>query len=126
MPPAEQLASWFQVCTWLGGFIATIVAIAVGIKKLREPKPTGIPHPLTVTQHVSYTPQQLHDELEKDFRAFTERTDLRFAAMSKASSESRDKIYQLIRDEMGAMNTRFTDLLGALRELKGEIKHLSK
>jgi hypothetical protein len=82
--------------------------------------------PLTITPHVLYVPQQAHDDLEAEFRAFTARTDQRFTAMSQASSESREKIYRLIREEMAAMNTRFTDLLGAMRELKGEIKHLSK
>lgn len=126
MPPAEQLSAWFQVLAWLAGFIGAILGCLVAVKKLREPKAASLPQPFTVTAHVAYTPQGLHDALEKDFREFTQRTDLRFTAMSKASSESREKIYELIREEMSAMNTRFSDLLGALRELKGEIKHLSK
>lgn len=125
LPPPDGLASWLAVALYLLGIVSALLGVALLIKKLREPKAPGLPSPLTITQHIAYTPQSQHDDLEADFRAFVARTDLRFAEMSKASSASREKIYEMIREEMSGLHARVTDLLGVISEIKGELKHLN-
>lgn len=126
-PPPPDFSVWLSNAAWLVGLLCGVLWLWTLVRDLRSKKEdAAVPQPLVVASHITYTPQAQHDDLEADFRAFVERTDQRFAAMSAASSESREKIYGLIRAEMAAMNGRITELLGAFREMKGEIKHLSK
>lgn len=65
MPPAEQLSSWLQVFFWLVSSAAGVVGLLLGVKKLREPKPSGLPQPFTVSPHVEYVARP---EFEKEIR----------------------------------------------------------
>jgi hypothetical protein len=85
-----------------------------------------VKQPLSVKPHVEYTPLE-------DYREFVARVEERFEEQARASSAGREKIYTLIRDEMRSVraeakeentgiHNRITDLVGAVRELKGKIE----
>lgn len=63
----------------------------------REPQPVEVQSPLSVKEHVEFTPISEHERLVSDFRDHRGEVDRRFQAMSDASSMSRQKIYELIR-----------------------------
>ena len=82
----------------------------------------NIQSPLSVEKFDGLTPRSKHDELAQTVKAHIETTDNRFAAMSRASSESREKIFTLIREENTKIHDRITELLGVVRELKGKVE----
>jgi hypothetical protein len=135
MPPAAQLVPWLQVFFWLISSAGVVVGLLVGVKKLREksPTPAPIPQPFTVTPHVEFTPVEDHARLQQDFKEFIAKTDERFGAMSRASSASREKIFDLIREQMAAtrkefkeeitaLTSRISDTLIALGRAEGELR----
>ena len=113
--PPPGFAEWMQSSFYMLGIITACVALY----KLLRPKPSQQMHvanqPVEVKGHVEYTPLATH----KEFRAEVE---VRLAAMSKASSEGRQKIYDLLRTHNENMHNRITDLVGLVRELKGKIE----
>jgi hypothetical protein len=74
-----------------------------------------------------------HEELAREFRESQARTDERFTAMSSASSQSREKIFVLIREQngqlraemnssMAGVNRRLDTVLENTAELRGEMR----
>lgn len=129
----EELAALFRMLTWMGGFLATVLGIAVALKKLREPKASPLPQPFTVAAHVDYATQDEHLALAGRLDQHVAATDERFAAMSRASSASREKIYDLIREEnrqtrsemraqVEGLGKTVNDTLIALGRAEGELR----
>ncbi len=56
-PPAAALAQWLSVLFYLGGFVATMIGAAVGIKSLRT-KEAETPQPFEVRAHPGTATEQ--------------------------------------------------------------------
>jgi hypothetical protein len=119
----------------IGWLVLTLAGLALAANQLlgvrdrlraKQAQPVDVvKQPLTVKPHEEYTPLAVH-------RAFAERVEERFEEQARASSAGREKIYNLIRDEMRAVradakqentgiHNRITELVGAVRELKGRV-----
>jgi hypothetical protein len=96
---------------------AVVEEVRRELASAREPQAVEVQSPLTVTQHVEFTPIAEHRRLAADFREHRGDVDRRFQAMSDASSMSRQKIYDLIRDQNKAMNDRIDAVPGRTIEL---------
>jgi len=68
-----------------------------------------IQQPLSIKPHLEYTPLKAHEEAVADFNA-------RLAAMSRANSEGREKIYTLIRENNEAARKAMNELERGLNE----------
>ena len=114
--PPPGFADWLQSAFYLLGIITAGVVL---YKQLR-PKPSQHMHvanqPVEVKGHVEYTPLATHKEFKTE-------VEIRLAAMSKASSEGRQKIYDLIRDENKRVHDRITELVRAVARVEGKIEH---
>lgn len=68
-PAATELASWLSVLFYLGGFIATVIGGAVGIKSLRE-GPVVPPQPFVVQEHQGMVGRgdidQIHGRIKRE------------------------------------------------------------
>ncbi|MBK8477462.1 MAG: hypothetical protein IPL39_14510 [Opitutaceae bacterium] len=90
----------------------------------REPQQVELQSPLAVKAHVEFTPIGDHQRLVSDFREHRTEVDQRFRDMSGASSQSREKIYQLIREQNTAMNVRIDAIPERTIELLATTKKL--
>ena len=89
-----------------------------------EPQQVEVQSPLSVKTHVDFTPLADHQRLVSDFRDHRGEVDRRFQAMSDASSMSRQKIYDLIREQNAAINTRIDAIPERTIELLATTKRL--
>lgn len=64
------------------------------------------PTPLKVQAAVAYARKEDHEELKARFEARQNHVDRRFATLDKASSDGREKIYNLIRSMDGRSEQR--------------------
>jgi hypothetical protein len=135
-PSPAALKEWLGVALYLVGIATTVLGAIYLVKQLRE-KQSETPQPLIVQGHVVFTPLKDHQELAAELKAFIGSVDKRFIDQAVASSQSRDKIYGLIRvqgeklqsemkSDLGGVQRLLTDLFTAVGQLKGEIKHLQK
>lgn len=120
MPPAEQLSSWLQVFFWIVGSGGAVVGLMLGVKALRKADAAPLPQPLKVQAHVEFITKPEHEALEERVDRLVNNTDERFAAMSRASSESRQKIYDLIREENRQTRTEMANQVAGLNKTVGD------
>lgn len=76
------------------------------LKSASEAQPVEVQSPLTVKEHVEFTPISEHERLCAEFHEHREAVDRRLIEMSNASSASRQKIYDLIRAQSESFNKR--------------------
>lgn len=139
-PPAD-FSGWLANAAYGVGLLGAVLWCWTLIRDLRSKK-EETPQPFVVAPHVVYATKPEHDSLEEDLKTLIANSDARFAALSRASSESREKIFNLIREQndkmradmatqmagvsvqMEGVNSRLFDVLKATSELKGEVKRL--
>lgn len=97
---------WSHVGIWFGCLMAVLVSVKVSLSiwkdHLRKPDPVP---PL----HHQFASRKDHDALSSQLAEHARRTDERFSAMSRASSESREKIYNSqnkMREDLSALRER--------------------
>jgi predicted Rossmann fold nucleotide-binding protein DprA/Smf involved in DNA uptake len=77
--------------------------------------------PLTVTPHIMYTPLDEHQRLVQDLRDHREATDRRLQEMSNASSASRQKIYDLIREQAARSDALARETATKVDQVSGQV-----
>lgn len=124
---------------YFGGFVATIIGIAVGVKELRkqEKDQPAVPQPLTVRQHDTYTPFAQHKELKErvdkiseDIRVGFEKLDhKRSVSIAGLHDDLRDAVAGMrteVKDDISAVQNRINEVLGAVMELRGRVAEAFK
>lgn len=97
------------------------------IRELRageEPQAIEVQSPLSVKPHVEYTPISDHLRLAQDFRTHCDNVDRRFMENAQASSASRQKIYDLIREQNTQLNARIDAIPERVIELLATTQRL--
>lgn len=118
-PPAG-IGSWVEIATYLVLTAGGVVALLVGIKSLRE-RALPTPQPFVVRGEASYATSAELAKLAAHLDKHITETDARFREAAATSSASREKIYALIRSEVGSVHARLHETNGLLRELKGKL-----
>jgi hypothetical protein len=113
--PPSGFDNWIANAFYILGLITAAVMLFKNVRKTPSQNVRVEEQPLNVREYVEYTPISMHQE-------FAKAVNERFASMSAASSAGREKIYNLIRTENTAMQNRFTELVGLVREIKGKIE----
>ena len=80
--------------------------------------------PLSVKAHVEFTPISDHLRLAQDFRTHCDNVDRRFIESAQASSASRQKIYELIREQNKELNDRIDAIPERVIELLATTQRL--
>jgi hypothetical protein len=126
-PAAAQSIGWITLALFsIAGGVNQILGVRDKLRAKPAQSVDVIKQPLTVKPHEEYTPLAVH-------REFAAKVEERFDEQARASSAGREKIYNLIRDEMrtvraeakeenNGIHNRITELVGAVRELKGKIE----
>ena len=96
------------------------------LKAGAEPQAVEVQSPLTVTPHVEYTPLDEHERLIDDFQAHRAEVDRRFQAMADASSASRQKIYDLIRDQTDKSAALVRETSSKVDQVSGQVTVLNQ
>jgi len=97
------------------------------IRELRageEPQSVEVQSPLSVKAHVEFTPISDHLRLAQDFRTHCDNVDRRFIESAQASSASRQKIYELIREQNKELNDRIDAIPERVIELLATTQRL--
>ena len=113
------------------------VQLAAQAAEAAEAQKVQVQSPLTVQAHVEFTPVDDHRELVEIVQKLSDSVNERFKDVALASSASREKIYNLLREQgeklqlnmkqdLNGVHDSIAAMLTAIGELRGEIKHLSK
>lgn len=96
------------------------------IKAGDEPQAVEVQSPLSVKAHVEFTPITDHLRLAQDFRTHCDNVDRRFMEGAQASSASRQKIYDLIREQNTQLNVRIDAIPERVIELLATTQKLHR
>jgi hypothetical protein len=123
MPPADALKSWLGVAFWLIGSISALSFLALNIKQLRasdKQETLVTPQPLITKSEVRMATHEelrgIENRVERLERQDGERMQLLASTLSKLDEKNEERASKT--------HERINLLLGAISEMRGEIKRL--
>ncbi len=118
-PSAIELSSWLSVMFYLGGFIATLIGIAVGVKSLRE-SPSTPPQPFKVEAADKFVSHVEFVELKADVEQIRQDVQHGFKSLG---DERRTSVGNL-HGKIDSTNEKVDEMRGEVRLLNQQLQQL--
>ncbi len=123
MPSADGLKVWLEVACWLIGSFAALSFLAVNLKQLRAPdkqETLVTPQPLVTKTEIRMA---THEEL-RGIENRVERLERQDGERMQMLAQTLSKLDEKNEERASKTHERINLLLGAISEMRGEIKRL--